>query len=238
MKRDYVPSLIGKSGAKAAELRDKFKVRISFARRQPPHPRAQAPDAGSNAHDTTAQQQSVAPDASAVVPETAEVEAKTNSAVESVPLANGHDDQTPAPAPTAAATEAVAESASSEAEKAEHQEPEPVPESEKPVDTAQPSQEATVEKQPAEPKAAPSASSLNWADEMEREQEEQLEEVVIVGYKDHADACRAEIERLVALAAAHTTEDLFIDESVHRRLIGTRTMKSNRRMYIYLGIYE
>lgn len=227
MKRDYVPSLIGKSGAKAAELRDKFKVRISFARRQPPHPRAQAgpPDAGSNAHETAAQQESVAVGASAVVPETAEVEAKTNSAADSVPLANGHDDQTPAPAPAAAATEAVAESASSEAEKAEHQEPEPepVPESEKPVDTAQPSQEATVEKQPAETKAAPSASSLNWADEMEREQEEQLEEVVIVGYKDNADACRAEIERLVALAAAHTTEDLFIDESVHRRLIGART---------------
>ena len=78
-------------------------------------------------------------------------------------------------------------------------------------------------------------STMNCADEMERMEaraaEEQLEEVVIVDYKDRADTCRAEVERLVALAAAHTTEDIFVDASIHRHLIGALVQYTEQFLY-------
>ena len=239
MKREYVPSLIGKSGTKVAELRDKFKVRISFPRRQPPQPRAQpaAGDASATPQETATRQQpqQTAADTNGA----ADLPADTTGSTSAVPLTNGHSEHTTATVEAPAAAEAVPASAENEKEKenerpaaADEKPPEnanekenenerPAAADEKPPENAQPSAEEAPEK-PAEAEAAP--PTMSWADEMERTEaraaEEQLEEVVIVGYKDRADACRAEIERLVALAAAHTTEDLFVDASIHRHLIG------------------
>ena len=210
-----MPSLIGKSGSKVAELRDKFKVRISFPRRQPhqpQQPRAQpaAGDASAKPQETASRQQQQQQQQQATTDTQDTSDLPANTTTSSVPLTNGHSEHTTAEAPATA--EAVPTPAANENEK-------PVAEEEKPAETVQPSAEESTEK-PVEANAAP--STISWAEEMERTVEEQLEEVVIVGYKDRADACRAEIERLVALAAAHTTEELFIDGSIHRRLIGAR----------------